>query len=109
MASSIPTRLRRILGPHAEPTWNTDDPAALTLLFLVAGVIEQARLRDERIHSLEEDRVQLEEKLETIRAAELKWQAIAATRDGIVFTNATGETVTLSRCERRPKTAAPRP
>lgn len=96
-APKLHSRLRRLFGPHAEPTWRTDDPEYMTLLLLDLELFEQARDRDERIHALEQDRAQLGEKLETSRAAELNWQAIAQTRGGIVFTNAVGQTVTISR------------
>lgn len=94
---NVHSRLRRIYGPHAEPTWNTEDRAYMTILLVAAGLVENLRALSDRIDSLKADHAAIESKAELARAAEMDWRPTASARDGIVFTNGVGEVVTLPR------------
>jgi hypothetical protein len=93
----VTARLHRLIGKDAEPEWRAGDPAYMTLLLYSAGLVERSDVLAERLAAVEAKLADYESKVEIVRAAELNWRAMASTRDGIVFTNSLGQTVTLPR------------
>ncbi|MHC4472122.1 MAG: hypothetical protein ACYTDY_00990 [Planctomycetota bacterium] len=94
---AVEERLQRAFDEKAEPRWRADDRAYMTLVLYVAGTVEMIEDLTERIEQLEEARAEIQSKADLVRAAEHNWKAIASTRDGVVFSNSPGDTVTLPR------------
>ena len=93
----VKTRLHRLIGKDAEPEWRAGDSAYLTLLLYSAGLVERVDALEERVDDIVAKLADYESKVELVHASEQSWRALTSTRDGIVFMNSIGQTVTLSR------------